>query len=234
MKAPTSVPRRSPRKRIFQEDEYEKFALLDAITKFDDLDSSLAPLGFQCNKYDNHIVYYRMVESDLGASEVIECIRVDRDLHVKLFFRGSPLPLPQWFRHGTNCTLQNKSTLNNFPPSIRNEGEKSADIFDELSQLRFKKRPHYSSKVIRYALLQRYTSLQGYRMMCEYFPLPSLSLLRKITKGSIDAIKYEIQIKQEIENGWENIQECSGNMRRDVCGGCIFLLSRFEIISCYS
>ena len=86
-------------------------------------------------------------------------------------------------------------TLNNFPPYIRNEGEKSADIFDELSQLRFKKRPHYSSKVIRYALLQRYTSLQGYRMMCEYFPLPSLSLLRKITKGSIDAIKCAKKLK---------------------------------------
>ena len=45
MKAPISVPRKSPRKRIFQEDEYEKFLLSDAISSFDDISESLATLG---------------------------------------------------------------------------------------------------------------------------------------------------------------------------------------------
>ena len=167
----------------------------DTISSFVDLTESHAPLGYQSNKYNDHIVYYRMQVSELGAPEVMECIRVDRDLHVKLFYKGSPLPLPTWFRHGTNCQLTRKSALNNFPNYIRSEGEKSSSIFEELNKLRFKKRPVYSSSVIRYALLLRYTSLQSYNMLCEHFPLPSVSLLRKITKGTIDAVKCATKLK---------------------------------------
>ena len=152
MKAPSSVPRKSPRKRIYQKDPYEQFVMNDRISSFDDLNESLAPLGYQTNKYNDHIVYYRMQVSELGAPEVMECLRVDRDLHVKLFYKGSPLPLPEWFRHGTNCKLTHKSALNNFPNYIRTEGENSSSIFEELNKLRFKKRPVYSSSVIRYSL----------------------------------------------------------------------------------
>ena len=195
MKAPSAIPRKSPRKRIFQEDEYEKFVKQDTISSFDDMTESLAPLGYQTNRYNDHIVYYRMQVTELGALEINECIRVDRDLHVKLFYKGSPLPLPTWFRHGTNCRLATKSALNNFPNYIKNEGERSSSVFEELSQLRFKNRPFYSSNVIRYALLLRYTSLQSYKMLCEHFQLPSLSLLRKITKGTIDAVKCATKLK---------------------------------------
>ena len=51
MKAPSSVPRRSPRKRIFQEDQFEEFSKTDTINSFDDLDASLAPLGYLTVKY---------------------------------------------------------------------------------------------------------------------------------------------------------------------------------------
>ena len=47
----------------------------------------------------------------------------------------------------------------------------------------------YSARVIQYALLLRYTSLQAYKLLQEEFPLPSLSLLEKITKGGIDPVK---------------------------------------------
>ena len=40
MKAPVSVPRRSPRKRLFQEDEYSKFLEADIIRSFADLTRS--------------------------------------------------------------------------------------------------------------------------------------------------------------------------------------------------
>ena len=196
MKAPSSVPRKSPRKRIFQEDENDTFLMRDRISSFDDMNDSLAPLGYQCNKYNDHIVFYRMQVSELGAPEIIECIRVDRDMHVKLFYKGSPLPLPTWFCHGTNCKLTHKSALYEFPNYIKIEGERSSSIFEELNELRFKKRPFYSSSVIRYALLLRYTSVQSYKMLCEHFPLPSLSLLRRITKGTIDAVKCATKLKE--------------------------------------
>ena len=38
--------------------------------------------------------------------EVIKCICIDKELHVKLFFKGSPVPLPlQCFRHRRDCRL---------------------------------------------------------------------------------------------------------------------------------
>ena len=43
--------------------------------------------------------------------------------------------------------------------------------------------------MIRYALLLRYTSLQAYKLFLENFPLPSISLLNKLQKGGVDAIK---------------------------------------------
>ena len=40
--------------------------------------------------------------------------------------------------------------------------------------------------MLRYALQLRYTSASAYKLLLEEFNLPSLSLLRKITKGKID------------------------------------------------
>ena len=53
----------------------------------------------------------------------------------------------------------------------------------------FKKNQFYSSKVIQYALLLRYTSLQSYKLLLDQFSLPSTSLLNKIKEGTIDALK---------------------------------------------
>ena len=50
-------------------------------------------------------------------------------------------------------------------------------------------RPPYSSELIRLSLLLRYTSLQSYKILLEYFPLPSLSLLAKLKSSSVDSIK---------------------------------------------
>ena len=79
--------------------------------------------------------------------------------------------------------------LQNFPNYVQSEGERSSSVFEELRQLQFQKKPIYSSNIIRYALLLRYTSLQSYRMISKDFPLPSLSLLKKISEGGIDAVK---------------------------------------------
>ena len=46
-------------------------------------------------------------------------IRVDKELHVRLFFKASPVPLPQWFRYGRDCRLIHKSMLENFPAYCR-------------------------------------------------------------------------------------------------------------------
>ena len=40
--------------------------------------------------------------------EVTECILIEKELHVKLFFKGLPVPLPELFRHGRDCRLTSK------------------------------------------------------------------------------------------------------------------------------
>ena len=57
----------------------------------------------------------------LNVPEVTDCVRVDQDVHVKLFYKGSPLR--QWFHHGRDCRLTRKSIIQNFPTYIKLEGE---------------------------------------------------------------------------------------------------------------
>ena len=62
----------------------------------------------------------------LNVTEVTDCVRVDRDVHVKLFYKGSPLP--QWFHHGRDCRLTRKSMIQNFSTYIKLEGEQTEDL----------------------------------------------------------------------------------------------------------
>ena len=60
-------------------------------------------------------------------------------------------------------------------------------MMDEI----FKKRgqPPYSTALLRFVLHIRYTSAQAYELLLEKFPLPSFSLLNKIQRDGVDAIK---------------------------------------------
>ena len=145
-----------------------------------------------------------MVKNELSVPEVTDCIRIDSDLHVKLFYKGSPIPLPEWFRKGSKCLLATKDILQNFPAYIRQEQEQLGDVLEELRELRFKKRPIYSANLIRYAMQLRYTSLPAYKLLVKEFKLPSISLLRKLAAGKIDAVKSA------------NVLRENGNISKDV------------------
>ena len=45
----------------------------------------------------------------------------------------------------------------------------------------------------------RYTSIQSYKVLTQDFPLPSLSLLQKISSGTIDAVKCENALRIEVK-----------------------------------
>ena len=49
-------------------------------------------------------------------------------------------------------------------------------------------------------MLLRYTSIQLYKVLLQDFPLPSLSLLQKISSGTIDAVKcaHALRLKGKI------------------------------------
>ena len=103
LKLLVSVPRKSPTKRVYQQDQFKLFEEQDKIKSFDDINSTLTP-GYTFQKYNNLVVFYRL-GTVLNVTEVTDCVRVDRYLNVKLFYKGSPLPLPQWFHHGRDCDL---------------------------------------------------------------------------------------------------------------------------------
>ena len=168
------VPRKSPAKRLFQEDEYDKFLTMDVIKSFDSITEKMLPDGYVMQRYAEHLVMYEMTMTEEGAPVIQSCIRIDNDLRVKLFYRGSPLPLPEWFRKGRDCRLTRCSMLENLFNYVKVEGEQTSDIFSELRKISFQKKPRFSPSVIRYALLLRYTSVQAYKVVATEFPFPSL------------------------------------------------------------
>ena len=107
-----------------------------------------------------------------------------------------------WFRSGHNCKLNRFSMLENFPVYLKSKGTEINTILTELNEIKHYKpqgRPTYSSSMIQYALLLRYTSAQSYKLLLDQLPLPSFSLLRKIQSGGFDAIKaIQLLLKKEI------------------------------------
>ena len=89
-------------------------------------------------KYEDHVAFHKIVLNELHVPEVTACIRVDDKLHVKLFPRGSPVPLSQWFRYGHNCKLTSKSMLENFPSYLESQTENFL-IFDNLKKVNSKR-----------------------------------------------------------------------------------------------
>ena len=143
-----SIPRKSPRKRIFQEEQYETFLADDSIKKRSDINENLVLPRYSFQQRDDHVKFFKLVDNEMLLPEVTECIRIDKKLHVKLFFKCLPLPLRQWFRHGQDCRLTRKSVLENFPAYLLSQTEKFDSIFEELREYKCKKRPVYSASVI--------------------------------------------------------------------------------------
>ena len=91
LKLPVSVPRNSPTKRVYQQDQFKLFQEQDKIKSFDDINSTLTTPGYTFQKYDDVVVFHHL-ETVLDVTEITDCVRVDRDLNVKWFYKGSPLP----------------------------------------------------------------------------------------------------------------------------------------------
>ena len=92
--------------------------------------------------------------------------------------------------------------LENFPSYINNRAsEMPQDILQEMKKIQYMKpegRPPYTSTLIRFALMQRYTSRQSYSLLIEDLPLPSFSLLKKLSQGGIAPMKV---LKLLLEKG---------------------------------
>ena len=178
-------------------DEYVEFVNNNKIMKFESIDENLTPPGHTIAKYEDHIVFYKIEHNELSIPQVTECIRIDDKLHVKFYYKGFPVPLPKRFRPDHDCHLSRKGMLENFLSHIQTVVCQNKTVFDELKEVRFKMSPVYAPDIIRFALMLRYTSVQSYKLLLDEFRLPSLSLLRKIVTGDIDAAKWAKLLKDD-------------------------------------
>ena len=150
-----SIPGESPRKRVYQEHQYQSFIFKDAIKHFSDINESLCPLAYSFQQYDDRVVISKLTNSYILIPEDTVCTHVDSKLHVKHFYQGRSVPLPQWFRQVQDCPLSRKSMLENFPIYLESYSENISPIFDELQKHMFTKQPVYSAEIVIYALLLR-------------------------------------------------------------------------------
>jgi hypothetical protein len=189
----TTTTRKPPTKRNIQEDEINEFLKEDLCNSVNDFDEKHCPSGFSFHKLGDSVVYYRLV-FESGITRVKESISISNDLKVVLSYEGIPIPLPEWLRTSKSCKITRFGQLVNLPSYIQNRVEQlpPSEILDEVRSLTFYKpqgRPPYSSKVIRYSLLLRYSSRQAYSLLLKELSLPSFSLLEKLSRGSLDALK---------------------------------------------
>ena len=57
LKLPASVPRKSPTKRVYQQDQFKLFEEQDKIKSFDAVNSTLRPPEYTFYKYNNLVVF---------------------------------------------------------------------------------------------------------------------------------------------------------------------------------
>ena len=57
LKLPASVPRKSPTKRVYQQDQFKLFEEQDKIKSFDAINSTLAPPEYTFQKHNNIVSF---------------------------------------------------------------------------------------------------------------------------------------------------------------------------------
>ena len=112
----------------------------DLINKLSDIEWSISFAGFVSKKINDYVAFWKTEFSKKRAPEVTECIKLDKELHVKLLSKGCPVPLPQWLRQGIDCRLTIKGMLENFPVYLKTYTDNNSSIFEELLQCRFTKK----------------------------------------------------------------------------------------------
>jgi len=119
---------------VYQEDELELFRKHDTIN-FEQLTDEVSPDGFEYKKLEDDVLYFKLeFDAETQFPTVLECIKIDGSLRVKLQYNGIPLPLPSWLTSSFNATLAKLSMLHNLPAYIRNiVMENHQELLEELN-----------------------------------------------------------------------------------------------------
>ena len=82
----------------------------------------------------------------MSIPEVIDCIRIDSELHVQPFFKGAPIPLSQWFCHGRDKKnrFSRKNMLKNFLAFLQSRKELHSSYFNNYTNIDLKQNNLFS------------------------------------------------------------------------------------------
>ena len=171
-----SESRKTPTIRIFQPDELQTYTSKYGIKSFSDvvkfIKDSEEYKVFQFVT-DNNITTYRVVICS-GIATVKECIHINHNFNVKLSYEGRHIPPPTYIHRAEGSRLTSLDMLTNLPVYCRNaEGSCEANVIKELLLIQYynpKGRPPYSTSVIRFTLIMRYTSNSAYQYLKNFFP----------------------------------------------------------------
>ena len=195
------TPRKPPTVRMFLTDEQKlgeyKQLFLNSFSEINE-QYRLEILGnyFECKKLPNVFVFFKMESDSKCMPKVSQCIRLDKEMHVTLYFNNFPAPLLLWFRKGGSCTLTSFAQLETFPSFQRaKQQEFPSTLTEELEKIRYQKHPQYKNYVLRFSLILRYTSSQSYHLMQKEFKLPTLSVTSRLKSEGIDNTKAHIALR---------------------------------------
>ena len=124
----------------------------------------------------------------MNVPEVTDCVQVDRDLHVNCFTRVYLYLYHSGFVTKRTVILREKGWCKT---SIL------FNILEELKELKFKEKNIFSSNIIRYSLLLRYTSLQTHQLSMKEFSFPSswcceMCQIFKIARGDFERCSIDV------------------------------------------
>ena len=201
-------PRKDPKVCIYQPDQMPLFKSLFEFKSIDDVaeffHTASEYTGFNIENSRECVTAYR-VEILHGIAYIKECIIVRDSFEVKLSYQSMPLSLPNFIANTEGSKLTSLHMLVNLPNYCKNQSPSTeTDVIKELLDISYynpKGRPLYSTKTLRFALMMRYTSNAAYCYLRHFLPLPSYSLLHKLSIQDIDTIKALVTLRNNKQVG---------------------------------
>ena len=262
LKSQATVPksiRKPPTKRVVQSDQLPLFrdqfrcADIEDVVKY--INTAREYQNFTHCITESGVTTYR-VEINSGIAQVKECIHITSDLHVKLSFQSSSIPLPDYIAKSANSKITSLDMLTNLPNYCRNFTHNfDTEPVKELLHLStyHPKSCKYSSRVIRFALQLRYTYHAAYRFLHHHIPLPSERLSRNLKSESIDSISAlcklrdegfsgndvvllldEMHLQQQVQFDGRDLIGCNENLEMFKSILCFMVVSLKKSIPCIS
>ena len=134
------IPRRIPRKCLYQEDRYESFTSKDSVKDFTCLNKSFPPLRILLERIKPCLIFYKLEnKNNISIPEVTDCIRIDSESYFQSLFKEALVPLPQWFHHGRDCRLSLKRMLKIFLGFLQSRNDLYSSVLEEWNKHRFLK-----------------------------------------------------------------------------------------------